>query len=230
MIHLGKKPKYSFSSKSDHKLKCWVSSPAFSRPYNWSFLWYSCNSQIIFQVVDNSPLWLSLALSLPHTYPFSKLLRHLFSVLSPRPGWSHFPPYAKGCLEVITGTLFYLLPKSCSQVPRFLAAEALCRFRPAFSWAQIGSFANTGTIWLKTYLWERSWLFSRSLSWFHLQGGFHHPRSRVPVKPMHAVSLQRRKRAACIDSACVFILTITVIFHVDMRYSVQSVEETGRLR
>lgn len=36
--------------------------------------------------------------------------------------------------------------------------------------------------------------------------------------------------AACIDSAYMFTLSITVIFHVDMRYSVQSVEETGRSR
>lgn len=44
---------------------------------------------------------------------------------------------------------------------------------------------------------------------------------------MHTVLVKSQKYAACTDSAYAFILSITVIFHVDMRYSVQSVEETG---
>lgn len=47
---------------------------------------------------------------------------------------------------------------------------------------------------------------------------------------MHIVSVKSQKYAACTDSAYVFILSITVTFHVDLRYSIQSVEETGRPR
>lgn len=47
---------------------------------------------------------------------------------------------------------------------------------------------------------------------------------------MPTVSVKKQKYAACTDFACVFILSITGIFHVDVRFSVQSVEEAGRPR
>lgn len=44
---------------------------------------------------------------------------------------------------------------------------------------------------------------------------------------MPTVSVKSQKYFSCSDFAYVFILRITVIFCVDMRYSVQSEEKTG---
>lgn len=47
---------------------------------------------------------------------------------------------------------------------------------------------------------------------------------------IHAFSFSAETEMRCLHWFSVFILSITVIFHADMRFSVQSVEEAGRPR